>query len=122
MALLPSSTTEETRQIVDTTCVDCYRVDSYNNLQGEIDSAAPYRELVKTENRSRLSWLYERLAAVEEYVLITLLTRRSVIFSGIRRVSTGLAAAALIYGDGSPATTGWSRRAWPSRLGSKTQR
>jgi hypothetical protein len=95
MALLPSSTTEEKRQMVDTT-----RVDGYNNLQGEIDSAALYRELAKTEDRSRLSWLYERLAAVEECALITLLTRRSVLPSGIRRVSIGLAAAALTYGGG----------------------
>ena len=56
--------------MVDTTCVDFYRVDYYNNLQGEIDSAALYRELAKTEDRSRPSWLYGRLAAVEELSLI----------------------------------------------------
>lgn len=32
--------------MVDTTRVDCYRVDCYNNLQGEIDSAALYREWI----------------------------------------------------------------------------
>jgi predicted RNA polymerase sigma factor len=95
MALLSSSTTEEKRQMVGTT-----RVDGYNNLQGEINSAALYRELVETEDRSRLSRLYERLAAVQECTLITLLTRRSVFLSGIRRVSIGLAAAALTYRDG----------------------
>jgi hypothetical protein len=95
MALLSSSTTEEKRQMVGTT-----RVDGYNNLQGEIDSAALYRELVETEDRTRLSWLYERLAAVQECILITLLTRRSVLPLGIRQVSIGLAATALAYRDG----------------------
>lgn len=83
------------------------------NRQKEIDGVFLYRALADSEPNPQLTEVYRRLAAGEEKhaaiwdeklkaagAAITLMTGRSVVYSGFRQVLVGLAAAALTFGIG----------------------
>ena len=86
--------------------------------QDEIESAALYAAIAEAEPQPQLAEVYRRLAAVEaEHAVavsvvlstlglfgigaaITLLTGRSVWYTGMRQVLVGLAAAGITFGIG----------------------
>ena len=75
------------------------------NLQGEVDSAALYRTLAQTEKNPQLAQVYRRLAASGVALFLigagtTLFTARSVLFSGVRQLLVGFAAAGVTFGLG----------------------